>query len=93
MTYKLLYSKTSRNQIRNLHPEIKAVIKSRLQKLKDNPFTGKSLERELSGYRSLRAKRFRVIYCIREKDKKVEIHHVGRRTDIYELFKESLTQD
>ena len=93
MTYKLLYSKTSRDQIRNLHPEIKAVIKSRLQKIKDNPFTGKGLERELSGYRSLRAKRFRVIYCIREKDKMVEIHHVGRRTDIYELFKESLTQD
>ena len=93
MTYKLLYSKTSRDQIRNLHPEIKAVIKSRLQKIKDNPFTGKSLERELSGCRSLQAKRFRVIYSIREKDKMVEIHHVGRRTDIYELFKESLTQD
>jgi mRNA-degrading endonuclease RelE of RelBE toxin-antitoxin system len=93
MAYKLLYSKTSRDQIRNLHPEIKAVIKSRLQRIKDNPFTGKSLEKELSGYRSLRAKRFRVIYSIREKDKMVEIHHVGRRTDIYELFKVSLTQE
>ncbi|MBW1791001.1 MAG: type II toxin-antitoxin system RelE/ParE family toxin [Deltaproteobacteria bacterium] len=93
MTYKLVYSKTSRDQIRNLHPQIKAVINSRLQKLKANPFTGKSLARELSGYRSLRAQRFRVIYCIREKDKMVEIHHVGRRTDIYELFKESLTQE
>ncbi|MFH1935685.1 MAG: type II toxin-antitoxin system RelE/ParE family toxin [Pseudomonadota bacterium] len=93
MTYKLLYSKTSRDQIRDLHPELKPVIKSRLQKLKENPFAGKSLEIELSGYQSLRAKRFRVIYRIREKGRAIEIHHVGHRRDIYELFKESMTQN
>ena len=93
MTYKLLYSKTCRDQIRNLHPDLKSVIKSRLQKLKENSFDGKSLERELSGYRSIRAKRFRIIYRIREKVRAIEIHHVGHRKDIYELFKESMPQN
>lgn len=90
MAYKLLYSQTSREQIKSLHPEIKSVMKSRIQRLKENPFAGKSLERELSGYRSLRAKRFRIIYKVREKEQVVEIYHLGRRKDIYQLFRESM---
>ena len=46
----------------------------------------KSLERDLSGYRSLRAKRYRIIFKIGEEDHSVEIHYVGHRKDIYELF-------
>ena len=60
MTYKLLYSKTSRDQIRDLHPELKPVIKSRLQKLKENPFAGKS--RVLSA--SLRKRKKSEFSCI-----------------------------
>jgi len=90
MAYRLLYSEASREQIKNLHPEIKPLVKSRVQKLKENPFAGHSLERELSGYRSLRAKPFWVIYKVREKDRIVEIHHIGHRKDIYQLFKEQI---
>lgn len=86
--YRLLYSETSRRQIAKLNPEIKPVIRSRLDSLRIAPFTGKRLERELSGYRSLRAKRFRIIYKLNEEKKKIEIHHVGHRKDIYELFAE-----
>ena len=92
MSYKLLYSETSRKQIRKLHPQIKPVIKSKIEKLQKNPFSGKWLERELSGYLSMRAKRFRVIYKIRDNDQTVEIHYVGHRKDIYELFKEAITK-
>ena len=90
MPYKLLYSQTSREQIRGLHPEIRSVIKSRIQGLKGDPFSGKRLERELSGYRSLRAKRFRIIYKVDEKKQVIEIHHLGRRKDIYQLFRENI---
>ena len=86
--YRLLYSETSRTQIRNLHPEMKAIIRTRLNMLRRDPFAGKKLERELSGYRSLRAHRFRIIYKLKEEDGIVEIHHVGHRKDIYELFSE-----
>jgi mRNA-degrading endonuclease RelE of RelBE toxin-antitoxin system len=88
MSYQLLYSATSRKQIRKLHPQIKPVVKSKLEKLQENPFLGKWLEKELSGYLSMRAKRFRIIYKIRNNEQTIEIHHVGHRKDIYELFKE-----
>ena len=89
MTYQLVYSETSRTQIRKLHPQIKPVVKAKIEKLRDNPFSGKYLEKELSGYLSMRAKRFRVIYKIKDNDQTVEIHYVGHRKDIYELFKEA----
>jgi mRNA-degrading endonuclease RelE of RelBE toxin-antitoxin system len=92
MSYQLLYSETSRKQIRKLHPQIKPVVKSKIEKLLENPFSGKWLEKELSGYLSLQAKRFRVIFKIRDNDQTVEIHYVGHRKDIYELFKEAIAK-
>ena len=92
MSYQLLYSQTSRKQIRKLHPQIKPVVKSKIENLQENPFSGKWLEKELSGYLSMQAKRFRVIYKIRDNDQTVEIHYVGHRKDIYELFKEAITK-
>jgi mRNA-degrading endonuclease RelE of RelBE toxin-antitoxin system len=77
-------------QIRKLHPQIKPVVKSKIEKLREAPFSGKLLERELSGYLSMRAKRFRIIYKIRGNDQAIEIHYVGYRKDVYELFKEAL---
>jgi mRNA-degrading endonuclease RelE of RelBE toxin-antitoxin system len=92
MYYQLLYSETSRKQIRKLHPQIKPVVKSKIEKLQENPFSGKWLEKELSGYLSLQAKRFRIIYKVRYNDQTVEIHYVGHRKDIYELFKEAIAK-
>ena len=92
MSYQLLYSQTSMNQVRKLHPQIKSVVKAKIEQLRNNPFSGKWLEKELSGYLSLRARRFRVIYKIKDSDQTVEIHYVGHRKDIYELFKEALAK-
>ena len=92
MSYRLLYSETSRKQIRELHPQIKPVVKSKIEKLRENPFSGKWLEKELSGYLSMQAKRFRVIYKISDNNQTVEIHYVGHRKDIYELFKEAISK-
>ena len=92
MPYKLLYSETSMKQIRKLHPQIKPIVKSKIENLQENPFAGKGLEKELSGYLSMRAKRFRIIYKIRGNDQAVEIHYVGPRKDIYELFKEAIAK-
>ena len=93
MAYRILYSETSRKQIRKLHPQIKPVVKSSIEKLQESPFSGKFLEKELSGYLSIRMKRFRIIYKIDANEHKVEIHYVGHRKDIYELFRDSLSKD
>ena len=88
VNYRLIYSETSRNQIKKLHPALKPIIRSRLDQLSEDPYTGKRLERELSGYRSVRARRFRIIYKLNEPAQIIEIHYVGHRKDIYELFTE-----
>jgi mRNA-degrading endonuclease RelE of RelBE toxin-antitoxin system len=87
---RLIYSATCRKQIRALPPQIKPVIKSRIEEIAGNPLIGKFLERELSGYLSLRVNRYRVIYKVHESDGVVEVHFVGRRRNVYELFGEYL---
>jgi mRNA interferase RelE/StbE len=84
--YRLLYSETSRNQIKKLHPELKSVIRARIDRLRTDPLAGKRLERELSGYLSLRAGRYRIIYRLDEDAGVVEIHSIGHRRNIYELM-------
>jgi len=88
--YRLLYSATSRQLIRNLHPNLKSTIRARLKSLATDPYVGKPLERDLSGYYTLRAKRYRIIYKIDEAEHVIEIHYVGHRKDIYQLFKEKV---
>ncbi|MBI9086970.1 MAG: type II toxin-antitoxin system RelE/ParE family toxin [Desulfobacterales bacterium] len=84
--YRLFYSKTCQKQIATLHPHIKPIVRSRLDLLRSMPYAGKRLERELAGYRSLRASRFRIIYRIDEDADALEIHYVGHRRDVYELL-------
>jgi mRNA interferase RelE/StbE len=92
MDYRVLYSQTSRLQIKALHPRARSIIKAQIENLKENPYLGKSLEKELSGYHSLRTKRFRIIYKIDNSAHIIQIHYVGHRRDIYDLFKETLTR-
>ncbi len=90
--WRLVYSEASRKQARSLHPSIKPIVKARIEALQEDPYLGKPLERELAGYYSYRAKRFRIIYKIDQPTQTVQIHYVGHRKDIYELFKESLSR-
>lgn len=88
--YRLLYSETAGKQIKKLHPRLKPLIKSKIEQIRQDPHIGKSLEKELSGYLSFRTKRYRIIYRILEGKKIIQIHHVGHRKDIYELFAERI---
>jgi len=87
---RVVYSETSRKQVRSLYPSIEPVVKSRIEELQEDPYVGKPLERELAGYYSYRAKRFRIIYRIDHPTQTVQNHYVGRRKDVYELLKETL---
>lgn len=68
--------------IRGMHPEIKKKIKSGLKAILEEPNTGKLLRSELTGLRSFRVSRFRIIYRIVKKE--VEIVAIGPRIRIYE---------
>jgi mRNA-degrading endonuclease RelE of RelBE toxin-antitoxin system len=88
--YRLVYAAACRRQILRLPPLLKPLVKRAIEQLAQEPHTGKRLERELAGYLSLRAKRYRVIYCVDEGLRTVEIRYVGHRRDIYEVFTEEI---
>jgi mRNA-degrading endonuclease RelE of RelBE toxin-antitoxin system len=88
--FKLIYSENSLNQIKKLHPHLKPIIKAKIEYISANPSVGKLLEKELSGYLSFRAKRYRIIYKVDEDAKTIEIHYIGHRRDIYETFGDQL---
>ena len=69
-----------------LHPSIKPLIRQKIDALRENPFLGKALERELTGYYSLKTKKYRVIYRLDHPGKTIQIHYLGYRKDIYDLF-------
>ena len=88
--YRPVYAAACRRQILRLPPVLKPLVKRAIEHLAEDPHTGKRLERELSGYLSLRAKRYRVIYRVDESSRIIEIHYVGHRRDIYEVFAEAI---
>ena len=93
--YKLGMSDETADFIRHAHPELKKKIKSSLEIILSNPYSGKSLKGELTGLKSFRTGRFRIIYEIPSKDI-INIVAVGPRSIIYEitykLLKKQLSQ-
>jgi mRNA interferase RelE/StbE len=65
-----------------MHPHLKRKVKSSLKLILDNPSEGKALKDELSGLRSFRVGRFRIIYQVKKRI--IEIVAVGPRHRIYE---------
>ena len=69
-----------------LHPDIRKQIKAILAELCQTPHLGKALQNELTGFRSLKMKRYRIVYQVDESGKTVVIYAVGHRRDIYEVI-------
>jgi len=81
---------TAAESIRHLHPPVKRALREAIRGLATTPFSGHPLAFELTGFRSLRVSRHRVIYRVQEADRAVEVHLVGARRDIYEVFRRFL---
>lgn len=69
--------------IRGMHPLLIKRVQAALNKISHDPFCGKALKEELSGLRSYRIKRFRIIYKVSTK-KQISIVALGPRKYIYE---------
>ena len=82
--YRLKVTDETASLLRKLHPEIKKHIRYALEMLIDDPYCGKALKDDLEGIRSLRIKRYRIIYRVVSKSKQIEIVAVGPRKNIYE---------
>lgn len=69
--------------IAGLHPQIKRKLRAAVEALARNPRTGKPLQRELAGLRSLRIGTFRLVYRIAAA-RRLELVAFGPRERIYE---------
>ena len=67
--------------IRSLHPEQKRRVRTALDRLLSEPGGGKELKGHLSGWRSLRLGRLRIVY--RATRATIDIAAIGPRATIY----------
>jgi mRNA interferase RelE/StbE len=90
MTYQVKLTLFANDAARKLNPEIKKAAKAALKELAENPSCGKELQAELSGFRSYRFMRYRIIYKIDTANKHLVVWAIGHRRDIYENLGDSL---
>ena len=70
--------------LKKLHPVIKSHIRTGLKIVISDPYIGKALKDELSGIRSYRIKKYRIIYRVINEKQLIDIIAVGPRKTIYE---------
>jgi len=88
---RLKFTPEAARLIAKLHPEAKKLIKTGLDELRQNPFLGDDLQQELSGFKSCKIKRYRVLYAIDEEEGAIQVYYVGHRRDVYEEFRDLLS--
>lgn len=67
--------------IRSLHPDLKRRVRAAIEFLRAEPEAGKALRGELTGWRSLRVGRLRIIY--RASRWTMDVAAIGPRAAIY----------
>ena len=90
--WKMRFTTEASRLVAKLHPENKKLLKQALIGLRRNPYTGKDLQEELFGFKSLRIKKYRIIYYIREEEYLIGIYYIGKRSDVYEQFRRLLAE-
>ncbi len=81
--YKLRISSKAEKEIKKIsYPHQKAIILA-LTDIKEDPFLGKPLTRELTGRFSFRVGVYRIIYKVNKKDKEIDILTAGHRATVY----------
>lgn len=69
------------------HPENKKLIKAAIKELCQDPYSGGDLQEELSGFKSYKSKRYRILYRLNEGENVIEIYYIGHRRDVYDQFR------
>ena len=91
-TLRARYTPEAARLIRKLHPDIKQLIRQAIHHLIEHPLSGQELHFELSGLRSYRVKRHRLLYRHNEQDGFIEVLVVGHRRDVYESLRDLLLE-
>ena len=90
--FKIRFTPEAARLFSKLHPENKKLIKLAPYELSKAPYSGHNLQEELSGFKSYRSKRYRILYKVNEDEHIIEVYYIGHRKDIYEQFRRLLNQ-
>lgn len=80
---KVILSKEAQKNYTHFPISEQKKIKKKLLSLEENPYGGKKLEGQLSGYRSVRVWPYRIIYQVNEKEQRVEVSDILHRQGAY----------
>jgi mRNA-degrading endonuclease RelE of RelBE toxin-antitoxin system len=92
INFKIRFTPEAAGLFSKLHPENKKLIKAALYDLSKAPYSGHNLQEELSGFKSYRSKRYRILYKVNDEEYIIEVYFIGHRKDIYEQFRRLLNQ-
>ncbi|MDO8649143.1 MAG: type II toxin-antitoxin system RelE/ParE family toxin [Candidatus Peregrinibacteria bacterium] len=81
--YLVILKPTARKHLRKLPHRDQERISLALEHLAENPFFGKKLDRELTGFYSMRVWPYRIVYIIEQKIITVTVVSIGHRKDVY----------
>ena len=81
--FKVKLTARAKRELKNISKRHKVAIASMVEELKDNPFAGKLLTRDLTGRFSLRVGVYRIIYTVDKTDEIVHVITAGHRSVVY----------
>lgn len=81
--YKIRFASEAKIQFKKLKTAHKEVLEFVIDDLKETPYLGKPLQRNLSGRFSYRIGVYRIIYKIDEKGEMITILTIGHRSIVY----------
>lgn len=81
--YHITISPRAKKELKSIVKLYRKAIQGAIDELKENPFMGKPLTRELTGKYSYRIGVYRIIYTINKPDRKIYILTAGHRGTIY----------
>lgn len=81
--FKLRLTQRAKKELQDISKRHRQALSEIFKDLKDDPYLGKPLTRELTGKFSYRVGIFRIIYKINQKDEEVLILTAGHRSIVY----------
>jgi mRNA interferase RelE/StbE len=85
--YRVRFTLEAAQCISRLHPDHKRITRDALGQLRHGPYAGDDLQEELAEFKSLKPKRFQIIYTVDDDHQTVKVYYVGHRRDVYDQFR------
>ena len=90
MTWRVDYTKSAAKMIRRLDPQIRDQVRGAIDRLKEDPTRGKSLQLTLQGLRSWRTGDWRIVYRVTRERVEILVVAVGHRREVYDHLRDRL---